>query len=406
VFVPRAAAVEVPDDGRLAPDPGQDPAFDGKNRDKFYNERVIQSQWEKQRRWAQLFQMQRKRLQFARYAKLSFISIGAIAQVAASQVPPQFKVATSFFGGACVGIGAYLKNQFITNQQVVDMVTSFYVSQAIKSEVSKFRAKVGPYKPQQANGAKAVAALQEKCTFLSKLGTDRKFYKIQVDSKPAPLPMHTRESYIDLRIDRVVNNLYLKNARAMEKKGAFFSRCEDLLLGAGTCAGIGATQKFPVFLQKYVDVLMSWTGALTTISAAVAGMTAKMKYEEISNQYYDAAAQLTDLKDNWPRELTDCSVPGWDEHIQKCENIILSTVEEFARDRTGNKDMTFGKTKKKNASGKEKFGAKKWDPNVLVGKDGSGTYLASERVKWLMENKSMNKSEAQKQVMAEFPENF
>jgi hypothetical protein len=395
VFVPRVGAVEV--EGQLV----GDMSHKEKTNQKFNIERIVQSQWEKQRRWAILYKQSKRKLHHARIAKLGFVSLGAVAQVAATQVPPQYKVTTSFVGGVFIGIGAYLKNHYITKDQVNDMVTSFYVSQALKSEVSKFRARVGPYK--QVTGTKAATELKNKCKNISNIGTDKRFYQMQKDKKPVPGVMDTKYDYIENRLDKVINNLYIKNARQMERKGVFLSKVEDLLLTTGTLAGFAATQQFPAFIQKYIDGVMGWTGALTTISAGFANHHAKMKYEEISNQYYDAANQLRNLADDWPNEAMKAGDPGWDLHIQKCENIILSTVEEFARDRTGNKDIAF---KMKKASPKDKFQKKVWNGNVVVGSDETGDFLAKDRMKYLMENESLSKTEAQNKIMSEYPDNF
>ena len=369
---------------------------------RFYSERIVQSQWEKQRRWSKLFLAKKKKIQLAQFAKLFFVSTGAVAQVAATQVPAQYKVTTSFVGGICVGIGAYLKNNFTTKEQVKDMVMNFYISQAIKSEVWKYRAKAGAY--AKLSGPKAVQTLKDNCNQFSKLGAfDKRFLMMEMDKKPVPQMCENRDDYSINRIDKIVEKLYLKSARQFERKGAICSRIEDVLLGAGTVAGFGATQSLPPPFSTVVEKVLGWTGALTTISTAFANHHAKMKYEEIANQYYDAAAQLRALKEEWPSGAMKAGDAGWDEQILKCESVILSTVEEFARDRTGNKELKFGKPA---PPPKQKFSSKVWNPNVICGSDESGSYKAGERMKWLMENKNLSKKDAQQLIMNENPDNF
>jgi hypothetical protein len=297
VFAPRVGAAEVPE-GQMAPDLSNEAGTKVK-KNNYYNERIVQSQWEKQRRWSKLYQQKKKKIELAQFAKLGLVSMGAVAQVAATQVPPEYKVTTSFVGGVCVGIGAYLKNNYVTSAQVKDMVMSFYVSQAIKSEVNKFRAKAGGY--GKLGPHKAIQSLKDTCNSISNLaGFDKKFHMMQMDKKPVPLPMVTREAYIENRIDKIINKLYLKQARQMEIKGAICSRIEDVLLGVGTVAGLGATQTLPAPLDKVINGLLGWTGAFTTISTAFANHQAKTKYEEIANQYYEAAMDLRGLKEDWP----------------------------------------------------------------------------------------------------------
>ena len=50
-----------------------------------YNERIVQSQWEKQRRWTLVYKGRRKELYRSRISKLVLISVGAVAVVEAAR---------------------------------------------------------------------------------------------------------------------------------------------------------------------------------------------------------------------------------------------------------------------------------------------------------------------------------
>lgn len=378
-------------------DPGQGKPAGG----EFYNERIVQSQWEKQRRWSKVYKKRRAELQFFRATKLAFVSFGAVAQVAATQVPAKYKTATSIVGSILVAAGAYIKNNYTTKDKVEDMVTSMYISAAIKSEVIKFRAKAAPY-AGKARGD-ALKALRERCNLLSGNGSDdKRFMTAHADSKPVPIAMDTREEYLDLRLDQVINGFYIKQGKAMEWKHNFCERIETVLLGGSSAIGFARTQALGPTVKKIVDSLTGWAGALTTVSAAFANHNAKMKFEELADEYYNTAKKLTDIKNNWPMKLKKAGDPGWDEQIAMCERIMLSTIEDFAKTRAGGDDIMFNKPKRKKVAPKGV-----WNPNVVVGNDESGSFPAKDRAQWLVDNKKVaNFEEAKKVVMKEYPEAF
>ena len=370
----------------------------------FYHERIVKAQWEKYRRWALVSKHRKKSLLSARIAKLGFVSIGAVAQVASTQVPVEQKSTYSLIGGIFVGIGTLIKTNLLTEEKNGRMVTSYFVSQSIKSEVIKFRAKTGAYSKTNAGSKdRALELLRERCSLLSSNGDDKLFHTMKMDKKAVPKPIETKRDYVDHRLD-LINDHYIEKAKNMERRGKFFSRIEDLLLSAGTLTGFATTQNLPGFIKKFTDVLTGYAGALTTVSAAFANHHAKMKFEEVTEQYYGAAEALRDLKDSWPLNCHKAGDPGWDEHVKKCENVIVSTVEEFARTRTGNDDLAFVKPKR--STPKERFAKKVWNPNAVCGNDETLSYPANERAAWLMENESLTKEDAIKRIMEEFPESF
>lgn len=403
-FVPRGGAAELAD-SHMPPDLSHEHEKLGNaiKDQSFYSERIVQSQWEKQRRWVLVYKEQFRRLYWARVAKMTLVSLGAVTQVAATQVPTQYKATTSLVGGIFVGVGAYIKSNYITKDEVADMATSFFVSQAIKAEVCKFRAKVEAYR---GNPAEAVDKLRKRCGELSKLGNqDRLFLTMQKDSKPVPKAMEKKFDYVENRMKPTINNTFIRRARESEMRGALCSRIEDVLMGVVGLTGIASTQNFPAAAQKLFDGLIGWTGALTTVSTALANHHAKMKYDEIADNYYHVATQLQDLLDEWPQDVVDSSHPDWNAYILKCEEAILKTLADVARARSGKKDDIFvlpkSASKKKNM-----LKAKVWDPNVVCGTDETGEYVARDRLKVLMENESLSKEEAQKKIMAQFPDNF
>jgi len=404
-FLPRAGATDVCSGDHMDADLGHD-VHDSKvnSGSDFYQERIVQSQWEKHRRWALVNEVRKGQILRARIAKVAFVSAGAVLQVTAAQVPAGLKATVSMIGGAFVGIGAYIKTNWLTDDEISAMVTSFYVSSALRSEVFKYRARAGSYSKSFGSQEDALQTLRERCSMISSNGSDKMFNSMKKDSRPVP-PRYvdTKAGYVKHRLDFMIDDFYLKRARNFEKRGELLSKIETAFLTLGTVAGLSATTQLPGILQKVVDHMTGFAGAFTTVSAAFANHHAKCKYDEVADQYYGAADGLRRLKDTWPLNCHKAGDPGWDDMITQCEELILSTAEEFARARSGNDDIAFIKPKK---PAKQKYAEKVWNPDIIVGSDESGSYLASERVAWLMENQSMTETDARNKVMAEFPDAF
>lgn len=325
-FVPHAGAVKVA------------AATEGQHMEE-HRERIVRFQWEKQRRWTKVYQARRRELHMARIAKLSLISAEAILQVAATQVPTGWKATTALLGGAFGALGIYIKSQMITPEKVDQMVTSFYIAQAMKSEVYKFRTKSFPY-----NNNDASQVLRDTCNALSKSGSDRRYHFMQMDKKPIPTDMSTKNVYLEKRVNpRIYKNL-IPRGRQFARKGRFCSNAENAFIFAGSSIGFLATQGFSGNIGAFMDKLTGWAAAFTTVSAAFANHAAKMNFESLAVQYFDKANELAEIVETWPMNCNKAGDPGWDEQIAKCEEVILSNTEEFARKRTGNNELTFAKS--------------------------------------------------------------
>jgi len=298
-------------------------------------ERKVQAQWEKHRKWAVLSSNRRRRIEVSRIVKLVVVSMGAALQVASTQVAENQRATISFIGGLLVGIGGYIKGNFLTDEMVQKMVECLAKSQAIRSEIYKFRAQAQPYEDFKSNPDEALNRLQEECGRISDSSYDENFYLTSPDSEPVPKQLHSANSYIKERMEKMKNDFFLKRAQNMRRRGEFCSACENALLTLGSIAGIGATQKFPDAIQEVLSAMSGWGGAFTTISAAFANHVAKEKFTDVARKYTTAAAKLEQLEESWPRDVRNPECAGWDEQVTKCEDVILSTINEWVKVETG-----------------------------------------------------------------------
>ncbi len=350
-----------------------------------------------------VYKGRRDELYKARVGKLALISLGVVVEVAATQVPSKWKTTTSFVGGLMVAAAGVVKRNFIRPEQVEKMCTSFYIAQSLKSEVVKYRTKMSPY---NGNRKDALVALRDNCNKISQRGHDRRFYMILKDKKPVPTDMSTKEAYIQKRVEPRINNFLIKKGKELFKRAKLCSNFEDGFLALGALVGVAQTQNLPPFINNILKHMVGWTGAFATISSGFANHHAKMQYEAIADEYFNAASELREMIDFWPMEVNSYKDAGWDEQIAKFEKVIVSTTEEFAKKRTGNPDLSFGKPPT-SATTRAKFAEKVWNDNIVCGDDETGDFTAIDRAKWLVDNvEGMTMATAKQQVMAENPTNF
>jgi len=380
----------------------QNPTTRSSAADDKYAERIILSQWGKHRRWSLIASKRRRMLKIGRISKLVLVSTGAVAQVASTQLPVQYKAFASTFGGLCIGAGTYIKTRVITDENIKKMVDSFEISQAIKAEVYKFRARVKPYSQlENKPGEEALNLLQQRCSSISSSTKDGKFYMTLPDSKPAPGSLDTIDEYIEKRMDRIIQHFYIKRARSMNKNAAICSNCENALLTLGTFASFKPTY-LPAVVQNIVTSINGWGVAFTTVSAAFANHLAKEKFNDIADEYFQAAEELEKIKNTWPSKAAMAGAPGWENQVAKSEDVIRSTFEKWAKVKTGREDLPLQKP----TLVEKDFSKMVWNPDIVCGTDESGFFPALDRVKWLVDNTDMTKVDAKKKVMLEFPANF
>jgi hypothetical protein len=87
--------------------------------------------------------------------------------------------------------------------------------------------------------------------------------------------------------------------------------------------------------------------------------------------------------------------------VTECEDIIRSTVDYFAVTKSADDDMKLSQP-----STKKDLEDMVWNPNIVLGTDDSGFYPAVDRMKYLIDTKSLTEEQAKKKVMMEYPENF
>mmetsp|Transcript_23328 Transcript_23328/g.54973 ORF Transcript_23328/g.54973 Transcript_23328/m.54973 type:complete len:475 (+) Transcript_23328:58-1482(+) len=370
--------------------------------DDKYVERIVQSQWQKHRRWARVAAYRKRVVRSARVSKLGLVSLGAVCQVAATQVV-HYKSAVSCIGGICIMLGTYIKNQVLTDEAVSQMVESFATSQAIRSEVYKFRANVTPYNNFVRKPDEALNLLRDRCNRISSSTNDHRYDTTNHDKKPAPGWLTTADDYIAYRIEDMINRFYKREGKKLLRRYSTCHNIENVLLLLSAAASSSSTVQLPAFLDKIAKYLCGWTGAATTVSTAFATHMSKGKFKEIAIQYYDAADELRDIRDSWPSTALRAGSADWEKQVMKSEEVIYATIEEWAQSRSNKADFNLSTPEPIKA---KTHGPLEWAPGTIVGTDESGFYPAKDRAAWLMENQGMSQEDAQNKVIEEFPDKF
>lgn len=413
-FIPRGGGVSATplDDepAPMAPDLGQDRATQSQLstsvKENKQMDRIVQSQWEKHRRWARIAKSRKLTVEACRISKLVLVSTGAMLQVAATQLPAKFREPAVMAGGAFIGLANFIKKKFLTDDNIQSMVTSYTTSQAIKSEVFKFRAKVSPYDQLDANPDRVLSDFQKRCDGIHKSVFDPKLKTTEPDSVPLPGSLATADEYIERRLDRRIRH-FNKKGKRVRQRYALCNRCEDVLMIFGTAASF--TSQLPPVAQKIITMvgaekivagLGGWSGAFTTVSAAFANHLAKNKFEEVSEDCSRAEELLKDLRETWPSTAKAAGSVDWDAQVTKSESIIESATKEWANIKKATLDAPLPEEPAPSNKGPV------WDPKIVCGTDESGYYPALDRQNWLIENQNMTEEEAKQKVMDEFPENF
>jgi hypothetical protein len=369
-------------------------------------ERIVTSEWQRHRRWSRVSKMRRRQVEFGRVSTLVLAAAGAISQVADLKVPVQYKTGVSFFGMCSIGSVPFVKKWLLNENEIKNMVRSFTTSQAIKAEVYKFRAQATPY--TSANPKRTLKIFQQRCQELSNNARqyDSKFDLMLQDSKPPPPAgvLNAVDGYIENRLDKQINNVYMKKGITLTRRNAFCTYSEYALLGLAFMAGVSQneiiSQQLPTVVNKLVGKCSGWGAACTAASGSFGSHIAAQKFTEISYRYFGAAENLQNVKDNWPCDATPGSA-DWNNCVTQCEDIIRSTVDYFAVTKSADENMKLSQP-----STKKVIEDVVWNPNIVLGTDDSGFYPAVDRMKWLMETKSLTEKQAKNKVMMEYPENF
>jgi len=304
---------------------------------------IVQQQWEKHLQWKALYKKRWNRYFIASSCKIASVMIGMIVQFASIKVPKKYVKGTSGIGALFIGLGTYIDDEYVTENKITDMVRSYYNSNHIKSEVWKFRTKVGEY--CESKGGSSEKVLRDRCEKIySNTRDDRSYAEFdEWKSKPAPkwnssqeeapsASMNTKDAYIEHRVDKMVKN-YRRYALLQLNKANFWSQIESVLLKLSLFGGLAsASTDIPDSLKGYGVILSG-------LSIVISTHQETMKHDDIADQYFNAKNELSVLKEKWDLEGTQVSDLDWKKCVIQCEKIICSTEENYAEARAENYEI-------------------------------------------------------------------
>ena len=168
--------------------------------------------------------MRRRQVEFGRVSTLVLAAACAFSQVAVLKLPVQYEMGVSLYGICPIGSVPFVKKWLLNENKIKNMVRSFTTSQAIKAKVYKFRAQAATYTSAKSNSKRSLKLFQQRCQGLSSNARqyDSKFDLMLQDSKPPPPAgvLNTEDGYIEGRLDKQINNIYMKSRMTMPRRDA------------------------------------------------------------------------------------------------------------------------------------------------------------------------------------------
>ncbi len=185
-------------------------------------------------------------------------------------------------------------------------------SEALKSEVYTFLARVGPYRADEAVRT-LLARTGQITTDVADLAAHSAAHTPVVRVPPAVTGM---DSYTAVRVAEQIRGYYRPHAALMARRAALVRRVEMGLASGAAVLGAVAS----VFGAGWAS---AWVAAITTVTAAVAAHSAAALYSYQQLEFARTAAELERLLAN--RAAADVREPvesADDAFVEACEQVI------------------------------------------------------------------------------------
>jgi hypothetical protein len=247
--------------------------------------------WSRQRQWSVAADAGRHRITRRRQLNLALLVVGALAGAIAAVTtwPQPITQAAAALAALAATTAATVQKRWLTGQELSRWATARAAAEAVKAEVYRYLAGVGPYARADRDNVLTRALDQAQAT-ANDLLVD--LHGVHADDKPLPT-VHDLPTYIDIRARAQAD--WHRRRIGKHQKAASRIRAAELtatavaaVVSALTAAGI-------------VD-LAALIGAATTIAAAFAAHLAATRHDRIAGSYAVTAEQLDRLVTRLPAD--------------------------------------------------------------------------------------------------------
>lgn len=247
---------------------------------------LLDELWRQQSLWSRTANRMKKRIVRARAAALGVgVAVAVLGTLAGVLADPQPALSRVLAGVAALGAALLpVLRPGWSGRTLRDWTRARSVSEALKSEVYLWLARVGDYR-----GDEHGARLREKTDKVRGDGSDLLRYQAAIVSEQRALPpVHDIASYFAVRVTGQIDTYYRRKAGELQASLRWFRTAEVVLavLGAalGAVAAVGGSSFAP------------WIAVVTTVTTAVTVHVAATRYEFQLIEFLRTADRLEQLK--------------------------------------------------------------------------------------------------------------
>lgn len=275
-------------------------------------DQLIDRIWHDRQRWSEAAGRLKRDVLRWRLVTLILAVVGAVlATAAATIVPAGWVQITAGAGAVALVLIPFITGHFLTTKRVSRWLRARSVSEGIKSEVFRFRARVF-----DAAGKNALTELQEKVRKIRQWAPD-----LEVQLPPEPVSKGTAPGnltpadYLRERVRAQIEGYYRPQAHANAERAKRFHWLE--IVAGALAAALGA------LAALYSELgLGSWVAVLTTLGATFAAHAAGNRYDFQATTYAATARELDDIEQSWLAAGRPTDPDAWSRVVNACEEAI------------------------------------------------------------------------------------
>jgi hypothetical protein len=259
----------------------------------------VQDLWDDHTAWSVTADRLKNSRVFWRSVALILTVAGAALQTLASAMS-QPKSPVGMAGFVFLAFVPFVTAKFLAPERTRKWLRARSISEAIKSEIFRYRAGGEPY-----TGQDALENLRRKVREIQSWGKELELERARAVAPPsqAPPPLDP-DGYLQARIYQQIATYYRPKARL---ETGF----------AGLAALLGAYASFAG--SKAVG---PWVAVLTTTGGSLSAHAAASRYDFQATTFFATARQLEDLTHDWQMSVKPVPSKEWSEFVRACEEVI------------------------------------------------------------------------------------
>lgn len=280
---------------------------------------IVGAVWRRHRVWSAAAGQLKLGIARWRTAALALGAAGALLQTLAATMPSSAtSTAIALVGTVALVAVPIITANFLKTEQIKAWLRARSVSEGIKSETYRLRARAEPY--SDGDAARLNANCRKIEVWADSLATE--LAKAQPDDKPPPGRLDS-DGYLKRRVNDQVEAYYRRQARKNSRHSDWYRWLSIVLSSLAAILGAIATAlKLGSGTGTEAGGIGAWIAVLTTFSASVVAYAAASRFTENARSYFATARQLEDLRDDWIAGGRPADNEQWSAFVAACEEAI------------------------------------------------------------------------------------